>query len=252
MNCPQPLRQFVTRSDQFEICSESGGRLRATAAVTMSVTPRSFHCNRPLPDNCRSAGCLHSCATCRRQTVTNATSWPMGPDSRSPARRRSQRIAALRHTGELQAALLRDYSALWDNRFESNRWAALLSGECGNRRSAAQLASQLCGIEIVRRNERPRARKRQLASPRQRGAMRVPSAVQTVIRACLPPAGPVVIPAAVYARTSALRPESALVDEVKMAHAVSFDLVAATSFRARGRSPIPSAPPPGRLPRAGE
>lgn len=82
--------------------------------------------------------------------------------------------------------------------------------------------------------------------------MRVPSAVQTVIRACLLPSGPVVIPAAVHARTPALRPETAPVNAVTMAHAAGFDPVAATSFRTRGRSPVPSAPPPDRLPHDGE
>lgn len=82
--------------------------------------------------------------------------------------------------------------------------------------------------------------------------MRVPNAVQSVIRAYLPPSGPVVISAAVYARTPARRPGTALVNAVTMAHAVGFDPVAATSFRTRGRSPIPSAPPPDQLPHDGE
>lgn len=82
--------------------------------------------------------------------------------------------------------------------------------------------------------------------------MRVPSAVQSVIRACLPPSGPVVIPTAVYARIPALCPENVLVNAVTMAHAAGFAPVAATSFRSRGRSPIPSAPPPDRLQRDGE
>lgn len=68
---------------------------------------------------------------------------PVGPDSWSSPRRRRSPFSKLRQTGELLAVSLRDYSAPWDNRFESNRWAALLSGERGNRRSAAELASQL-------------------------------------------------------------------------------------------------------------
>lgn len=82
--------------------------------------------------------------------------------------------------------------------------------------------------------------------------MRVPSAVQSVIRPCLPPSGPLVITTAVYARTPALRPETALVNALTMAHTADFDPVAATLIRTRRRSPIPSAPPPDRLQPDGE
>lgn len=50
----------------------------------------------------------------------------------------------------------------------------------------------------------------------------------------------------------ALRPETALVNAVTMAHAAGFDPAAAMSFRTRGQSPTPSAPPPDRLPHLGE